>query len=111
MRLLLIEDEPQMVEALKAAFARHDILVDAVSTIADAELTLLAESPGPGQGWFQDRWRNLRQRLVDIVDRPQPHARCVPVQGSERAISDTIPDYETPPAQKPLAHFRRPSWR
>lgn len=37
MRLLLIEDEPQMVEALKAAFARHDILVDAVSTIADAE--------------------------------------------------------------------------
>lgn len=38
MRLLLIEDEPQMVEALKAAFARHDILVDAVSTIADAEL-------------------------------------------------------------------------
>ncbi len=38
MRLLLIEDEPQMVEALKAAFARHDILIDAVSTIADAEL-------------------------------------------------------------------------
>lgn len=37
MRLLLIEDEPQMVEALKAAFARHDILVDAVSTIVDAE--------------------------------------------------------------------------
>lgn len=38
MRLLLIEDEPQMVEALRAAFARHDILVDAVTTIADAEL-------------------------------------------------------------------------
>lgn len=38
MRLLLIEDEPQMVEALRAAFARHDILVDAVATIADAEL-------------------------------------------------------------------------
>lgn len=37
MRLLLIEDEPQMVEALRAAFARHDILIDAVSTIADAE--------------------------------------------------------------------------
>lgn len=38
MRILLIEDEPQMVEALSAALARHDILVDAVSTIADAEL-------------------------------------------------------------------------
>lgn len=40
MRLLLIEDEPQMVAALRAAFARHDILLDAVATIADAELII-----------------------------------------------------------------------
>lgn len=40
MRILLIEDEPQLVEALQAAFSRHRILVDAVGTLADARPVL-----------------------------------------------------------------------
>ncbi|MBN8886893.1 MAG: response regulator transcription factor [Rudaea sp.] len=37
MRILLIEDEPQMVVALKAAFSRHHILLDDVATLAQAQ--------------------------------------------------------------------------
>ncbi len=40
MRILLIEDEPHMVDALRAAFTQHDILLDAVATLADARLVI-----------------------------------------------------------------------
>lgn len=36
MRLLLVEDEPEMATALRSALQRHDILVDHVTTLADA---------------------------------------------------------------------------
>ncbi len=36
MRLLLVEDEPEMAIALRSALQRHDILVDHVATLADA---------------------------------------------------------------------------
>lgn len=37
MRILLLEDEPEMARALIEALRRHDVLVDHVSTIADAD--------------------------------------------------------------------------
>lgn len=40
MRILLIEDEPHMVDALRAALTQHDILLDAVATLADARLVI-----------------------------------------------------------------------
>jgi DNA-binding response OmpR family regulator len=36
MRILLVEDEPLMVEALRGSFGRHDILLDDVGTLAQA---------------------------------------------------------------------------
>lgn len=39
MRILLIEDEPEMASVLKTALERQDIVVDQVSTLADAEVT------------------------------------------------------------------------
>ncbi|MEP9366299.1 response regulator transcription factor [Xanthobacter sp. VNH20] len=40
MRLLLIEDEPEMASALAANFGRHGILLDHVANLADAEAAL-----------------------------------------------------------------------
>ncbi|MBN9256736.1 MULTISPECIES: response regulator transcription factor [unclassified Mesorhizobium] len=37
MRLLLVEDEPQMADALTAALSRYDIIVDHAATLAIAE--------------------------------------------------------------------------
>lgn len=37
MRILLIEDEPEMASALKTALERQDIIVDHAATLADAE--------------------------------------------------------------------------
>lgn len=37
MRILLVEDEPELASALAAALARRDCLVDHVETLADAE--------------------------------------------------------------------------
>ena len=37
MRVLLIEDEPEMASVLKAALERVDIIVDHAATLADAE--------------------------------------------------------------------------
>lgn len=37
MRLLLVEDEVEMAQALKAALLRHDCIVDHVCTLAEAE--------------------------------------------------------------------------
>jgi DNA-binding response OmpR family regulator len=38
MRLLLVEDEPEMVAALRSALKRHDMVVDHAATLAEAEL-------------------------------------------------------------------------
>lgn len=38
MRILLIEDEPEMASVLKTALQRQDMIVDQVSTLADAEM-------------------------------------------------------------------------
>ncbi|HEV7321268.1 MAG TPA: response regulator transcription factor [Ensifer sp.] len=37
MRILLLEDEPEMASALKTALARRQVIVDHVATLADAE--------------------------------------------------------------------------
>ncbi|MBD9508721.1 response regulator transcription factor [Ensifer sp. ENS10] len=37
MRILLLEDEPEMASALKAALERRQVIVDHVATLADAE--------------------------------------------------------------------------
>lgn len=37
MRVLLVEDEPEMAAALHAALTRYDLIVDHVATLADAE--------------------------------------------------------------------------
>lgn len=42
MRLLIVEDDPDLAAALEAAFARRDIAVDHAGTVADAELMLNA---------------------------------------------------------------------
>jgi DNA-binding response OmpR family regulator len=40
MRVLLVEDEPEMASALRSALVRHDMIVDHVSSIAAAESVL-----------------------------------------------------------------------
>ncbi|WP_414815154.1 response regulator transcription factor [Rhizobium sp. IY2] len=40
MRILLIEDEPQMAAALRGALTRHDMVMDHVSSLGDAELVI-----------------------------------------------------------------------
>ncbi|GGC59419.1 response regulator transcription factor [Chelatococcus reniformis] len=40
MRVLLVEDEPEMAAALRAALHRHDIVLDHVATLAEAEEAL-----------------------------------------------------------------------
>ncbi len=42
MRLLLVEEDPDLAAALDAAFARRDIAADHAATVADAELMLSA---------------------------------------------------------------------
>src|SRR4051794_3475294 len=37
MRILLVEDEPAMVSALRAALKRHDMVVDHAGTLLEAE--------------------------------------------------------------------------
>ncbi len=37
MRILLVEDEPEMVSALRAALTRHDMVVDHAGSLAEAE--------------------------------------------------------------------------
>jgi len=37
MRILLVEDEPEMVSALRAALKRHDMVVDHAGTLLEAE--------------------------------------------------------------------------
>ena len=37
MRVLLVEDEPEMASALAAALKKYDMVVDLVATLADAE--------------------------------------------------------------------------
>lgn len=38
MRVLLVEDQPEMVTALRAALARHDMLVDHARDLSEAEV-------------------------------------------------------------------------
>jgi DNA-binding response OmpR family regulator len=43
MRVLLVEDEPEMVSALRAALQRHDTVVDHAATLEEAEAALAAD--------------------------------------------------------------------
>jgi len=40
MRVLLVEDEPQMAAALRSALGRHDMVIDHVQTLSDAEAAI-----------------------------------------------------------------------
>ncbi len=42
MRILLVEDEPEMASALSTALKGHDVLIDHVVSLADAEEAILA---------------------------------------------------------------------
>ena len=44
MRVLLVEDQPEMVAALRAALARHDMLVDHAPDLSEAEAIAAAGS-------------------------------------------------------------------
>ncbi|QPC89243.1 response regulator transcription factor [Mesorhizobium sp. INR15] len=44
MRILLVEDEPEMVSALRAALKRHDMVVDHAGTLLEAEDFVGADS-------------------------------------------------------------------
>ena len=52
MRILLLEDEPEMASVLKTALERRHVIVDHVSTIADAEA---AAAFGPYDALVLDR--------------------------------------------------------
>lgn len=43
MRILLVEDEPEMAAALSAALKSYDMVVDHVPTLADAEEAISAD--------------------------------------------------------------------
>ena len=66
-----------------------------------ATVTIRDEATARTDGWFAQRWDDVRQRLADLAERPQPSIGCVPVQGSDWGSSDTISDYQPPPAEKP----------
>lgn len=40
LRVLLVEDEPEMAHALRAALTRHDVVLDHVTTLAEADAAL-----------------------------------------------------------------------
>lgn len=44
MRLLLVEDEVEMAGALRAALSRHDLIVDHVATLEEAEEAVRSRS-------------------------------------------------------------------
>ena len=44
MRLLLVEDEAELAAALRAALQRHDVVVDHVATLAEAEQALKGDT-------------------------------------------------------------------
>lgn len=44
MRILLVEDEPEMVSALRAALTRHDMVVDHAGSLAEAEDFIAVDS-------------------------------------------------------------------
>lgn len=44
MRILLVEDEPEMVSALRAALKRHDMVVDHAGSLLEAEGFVAADS-------------------------------------------------------------------
>jgi DNA-binding response OmpR family regulator len=46
MRILLVEDEPEMATALSSVLKKHDMVVDHVPTIAEAEEAISAEVHG-----------------------------------------------------------------
>lgn len=46
LRVLLVEDEPEMASALAVALKNYDMVVDHVSTLADAEEAVLVNDYG-----------------------------------------------------------------
>ena len=66
-----------------------------------ATVTIRDPAAPQADGWFAQRWGSLQERLTDIVQRPQPHARCVPTVGTATGDSEKIQDYQVPAAQTP----------
>ena len=64
-----------------------------------ATVTVRDEEPATAGPWYAQRWTDLRARLHDLAERPQPRVGCVPTQGSDRVEADRIPDYRAPPAK------------
>ncbi|MDX7953866.1 HlyD family secretion protein [Lichenihabitans sp. Uapishka_5] len=76
---------------------------DGVPLVSGMTATVTIRDPAPPSTdpWLVQRWNAVHQRLVDLVQHPQPHARCVPVMGGDAAVPNILEDYDLPPAQSP----------
>jgi RND family efflux transporter MFP subunit len=66
-----------------------------------ATVTIRDPAAPTGQNWFAERVASVEQRLHDMVDRPQPHARCLtpvdqPAQPIERLATPEPPAARSP---------------
>jgi DNA-binding response OmpR family regulator len=93
MRLLLVEDEPEMAIALRSALKRHDILVDHATTLADAAV---AAADDVHDAILLDR------RLPDgdglsLIPQLRAQGSCVPVivLTARSAVADRISGLDT----------------
>ena len=66
-----------------------------------ATVTIRDPAAPQADGWFAARWGSLQERLTEIVQRPEPHARCVPTVGTATDDSEKIEDYQVPAALTP----------
>lgn len=76
MRILLVEDEPAMAQALRDALSRQDMVVDHLPTRAEAEAALRA-----GRGIYD----------AVLLDRQLPDGDGLALVGALRASGDTVP--------------------
>ena len=93
MRILLVEDEPALAEALAAALARHDMLVDHVANAADAaravvggvhDAIVLDRRLPDGEGLdLLSRWRRdgLHAPVIVLTARGEPDDRIAGLEG------------------------------
>ncbi|CAD5258927.1 Response regulator MprA [Bosea sp. 62] len=76
MRILLVEDEPAMAQALRDALTRQDMVVDHLPTRAEAEAALRE-----GQGAYD----------AVLLDRQLPDGDGLALVSTLRAAGDTVP--------------------
>src|SRR4051812_28621972 len=85
MRVLLVEDEPEMVTALRAALARHDMIVDHAPDLREAEVIA-------AEGNYD----------AIVLDRQLPDGDGLPLTQNLREGGKAVP-VRVPPARGELA--------